>query len=98
MAKRFLEVEVSRNIFTTVNIVVDDEDPKYQGMFSGEANRRGFSCLKEAAHKAASEVVGGLDWETEDSSTEIHGYHEVEESLALEFPNWDAIKNEVYEP
>ena len=56
MTQRFIELQVSRAIYTDVTIAIDDEDPKYKTLFAedGSLTFRGASLLKEAAAKAAA--------------------------------------------
>jgi hypothetical protein len=95
MAQRFLEIDISRSIFTSVNVVIDDEDPKYAGLFdaSGKVSNFGWSALKDVAHKAADKIVSEYDWETDKSETEIDGYKEVSEEEAKLFSVWDEKNN-----
>ena len=88
MAQRFLEIEISRHIYTSVT---DDEDPKYAGLFDGnnKVTNKGWSSLEDVAQKAADKVVTEYDWETNKSETEIEGYHEVSEAEAKQFSVWD---------
>jgi hypothetical protein len=52
-------------------------------------SNKGWSSLKDVAHKAADKVVAEYDWETEKSETEIEGYQEVSEAEAKQFSVWD---------
>lgn len=91
MAQRFLEIQISRYIYTSVTVAIDDEDPKYAGLFdeNSKVTNQGWSSLKNAAHKAADKIVAEDDWETDRSETEIDGYHEVSEAEAKQFSVWD---------
>jgi len=73
MAQRFLEVQVSRHIFTTVNIVVDDEDERFKGIFKedGTLSTKAMSLLNNVAHQAADKIAPEYDWETDKTETEI---------------------------
>jgi len=91
MAQRFLEIEISRSIFTSVNVAIDDADPKYAGLFSenGTLSHKAFHLLKDVAHKAADKVASEYDWETDKSETEIDGLQEVSAEEASHFKVWD---------
>jgi hypothetical protein len=95
MAQRFLEIEISRHIFTTVNIVVDDEDEKYKDVFNAEnkISHKAFHLLQDAAHQAADKIVSEYDWETDKSETEVDGMKEVPKGEAVLFECWDAKNN-----
>lgn len=94
MAQRFLEVEVSRHIFTTVNIVVDDEDEKFKEAFNGGVlSYQAFRVLQKAAHEAADKIAPEYDWETDKTETEIDGLKEVSKEEAAMFQVWDAQNN-----
>lgn len=102
MAQRFLEIEVSRSVYTSVTVAIDDEDPKYAGLFdeNNKTNKGwssshvGWLSLKDVAHKAADKVVAEYDWETDKSETEIDGFQEVSESEARQFNIWDEKNNQ----
>ena len=103
MAQRFFEVEVSRAIYTSVTIVVDDQDEKYQKLFADKFTIGGFSILKQAAKEAADKVVQEsncgrfwlYDWETDTEDLDINGYKEVSEEEALQYKIWDSKNNRI---
>jgi hypothetical protein len=95
MAQRFFEVEVSRSIYTTVTIVVDDQDEKYQKLFADKFATGGFSILKQAAKEAADKVAQEYDWETDKEDLDINGYKEVSEEEALQYKIWDSKNNRI---
>lgn len=95
MAQRFLEVEVSRHIFTTVNIVVDDEDERFKEAFGqdGKISHKAFHLLQKAAHEAADKIAPEYDWETDKTETDIDGVKEISKGEAAMFQVWDAQNN-----
>jgi hypothetical protein len=95
MAQRFFEVEVSRAIYTSVTIVVDDQDEKYQKLFADKFAIGGFSILKQAAKEAASKVAQEYDWETDKEDLDINGYKEVSKEEALQYKVWDSQNNRI---
>lgn len=99
MAQRFIEVKISRHVFTTVNILIDDEDKKYEGLFdgNGKLSARSFSLLQEEAHAAADKVAEEYDWETDTSETDIDSAKEVTKEEATLFGVWDAKNKRKFE-
>ena len=95
MAQRFFEVEVSRAIYTSVTIVVDDQDEKYQKLFADKFAIVGFSILKQAAKEAADKVAQEYDWETDKEDLDINGYKEVSKEEALKYKVWDSQNNRI---
>lgn len=91
MTQRFIELQVSRAIYTDVTIAIDDEDPKYKTLFAedGSLTFRGASLLKEAAAKAADNVAESYDWQKDTTETEIDAYHEVSVEEARQYKIWD---------
>ncbi len=93
MAKRFYEVEITREVYATVTIMVDDdENPVLK-----EDLRKVHSVLSKHVGKAADKI-DPYEWETDRLNTSINSYEEIDEAEAVLYSVWDAQKNEVYKP
>lgn len=95
MVQRFLEVDIERTIYTSVNIVVDDEDEKYKNLFKDGKLAGCSKALDEAAHEAANEIVDKYDWETDEDNTDVVGIKIISEEEASHYTIWDAKNNEI---
>ena len=100
MAERFLEVGVERVMYTTVNIVIDDQDENYKNLFGsdGKIILGQYKRLKEVAGKAAKEIVEKYEWEIDEDEIDVTQLKEVPKDKALQFVNWDAKNDKRLEP
>jgi|LSQX01.1.fsa_nt_gb hypothetical protein len=97
MARKFVEVEVSKMLRSSVFIAFDDEKEEHKELLeSGKITWKGLRKLRKAAVDA-SEELDSTDWEEEDE-IEIEGGKVVDESEALQYTCWDADAKDVLNP
>ena len=97
MARKFVEVEVSKMLRSFVFIAFDDEKEEHKELLeSGKIIWKGLRKLRKAAVDA-SEELDSTDWEEEDE-IEIEGGKVVDESEALQYTCWDADAKDVLNP
>lgn len=92
MAERFLEIEISQAVFTTVYLAVDDEDERFKGLFNAEGKPtwKGLSQIKDEIKVAAAVTTDRSDWERDTGETEVHSLKCVQKAEATIYSVWDA--------
>jgi len=67
MAERFLQLDITKVLSTSLFLCVDDEDPSYEAYFKAEGTDRlrEFSklCKELPIAKAVEETIHDIDWE-----------------------------------
>jgi len=97
MARRFVEVEVSKMLRSSVFIAFDDEREEHKDLLENEQiTWKGLRKLRKAVEDA-SEDLDSTDWEDE-GEIEIEGGKIVEESEAIQYTCWDADAQDVLNP
>lgn len=100
MAQRFLEVDVSRTVTTTITIAVDDEDERFRALFDADGKLtgrgwHGWHDLKVVAQSAPKMVSHDL-WDIE-GEVDVLGMKAVTKEEAMQYEVWDAQTNRVLE-
>lgn len=97
MAKRFLEVEIFQVHRSSINLVVDDQDPKYQSLFDKDRLKLtgSFRSLHDPVQLAAKKAMHPTDWEP-DQEVEVDGYKEITQEEAVLYATWDVEKKELF--
>lgn len=103
MADRFLEVDITKVLGSTLYLKVDDEDPRFSALLeSGETEleklRSGVSLLNQVRKSAGianavKETIQSTDWEDAwnptDSDFDVEGVKEVAADEALMYAVFD---------
>lgn len=97
VAQKFYEIEISRTIYTTVTICIDEDDEVFKHLFSdGDKQYPSFASLQDAVHNAANELTKDYEWETDDVNTEVVSLKEIPKEEAIIYSVWDAKNNRKY--
>lgn len=97
MARRFIEVEISKTTTSSVYIAIDDEDERFKEVITdGKLTWKGLRKLREDAIKAADDL-SDYEWNDFDAEIEVEGGKVVEEKDARQYSCWDAVTGKTLE-
>jgi len=101
--KKYLEIDVTKTLVTTLYFSVDDEDPRFANYFK----KQGLDKLNEfnqvvrniPISKAVSETIDSSDWEFQwnpsDEDYDVIGISEVEQEEAEMYTVFDVETNKI---
>lgn len=100
MSKKFLKVEISKRVYSTVFLAIDENDPRYQSVVKdGKVSLAPMSALQEIAEEGADKTVYNDEWESVSGERiEVEGVKVVDEKEAVAFRTWDVVTNDVFRP
>lgn len=105
MTKKYLEVDITKTLTTTLYVCVDDEDPRFNGFFNKQGLDK-ISAFNQVAKnlpiaKAVSETVYDSDWEfawnPNDSNYDVTGIDEVDQEEAETYIVFDVESSKIKE-
>lgn len=101
MAERFLQLDVSKLMFSLVYLKIDDKDPRFSGLFSanGELAMRAFYFdeLRDVVKEAVFQTLEPEEWEEQKRPEfEVECCSEVDQKDAERFKVFDTIENKAY--
>lgn len=105
MAERFLQLDITKMLGTTLFLCVDDEDPTYEAYFKAESQDRlrEFSklCKWLPIAKAVEETIHdsdwGYSWNPKDEDFEVQSLQEVDKDEATMYSVFDVNSSKMYE-
>lgn len=82
--KRFVEIEVTKTLYSSVYVELDDTDPRFAGWFKdGKLDAR--RALDRIGTSLAKETLDDYDWDDHGDNINADGYKEIPESEAAPY-------------